>query len=177
MSAYAVAEGVGYLTRKEVDCLKEVARLLPPNPICVNIGSGAGTSVLAIYEARDDARIVDVDIDPANGVEQLTAEGITADRRYERLTGDSKTIGFDRFYDYLFIDGDHSEAGIRGDLAAWLPRGVKGAYVVLHDYWPYPADHALAGVDYWPFVKRVADEVLGLDSVVSDIDRIRVYQL
>jgi hypothetical protein len=177
MSAITVAQGIGYLTVREVDCLQAIARLLPSDPLCVNIGSGAGTSVLAVYEARPDARIVDIDINPLNGLDQLIVEGVTADWRYRRLTGDSKSIAFDQLYDYLFIDGDHTEPGIRGDLLAWLPRARAGAYILLHDYWPYPEDHELAGVDYWPNVKIVADELLGFDHVVTDIDRIRSYQI
>lgn len=177
MSAHSIAQGIGYLTPREVDCIKLIAERLPEHPLCVNIGSGAGTSVLALYEARADAKIVDIDINPENGIAQLTEAGALADPRYQRLLGASQTIEFHAVYDYLFIDGDHTEDGIRGDLGAWLWRGKPKAFLLVHDYWPYPADHELAGVDYWPDVRRVCDELMAGFVVIADIGRIRVYQL
>ena len=84
---------------------------------------------------------------------------------------------FTKKIDYLFIDGDHMENGVRRDCVAWLPHMNAGGYVLFHDYWPYPADHALAGVDYWPHVRMVADEVMKDAAVVLDSDRLRVYQV
>jgi hypothetical protein len=51
----------------------------------------------------------------------------------------------------LFIDGDHSEAGCRGDIQAWIGHVKAGGVVALHDY----------ERDFWPDVKRVVDEELG----------------
>jgi predicted O-methyltransferase YrrM len=35
--------------------------------------------------------------------------------------------------DMLFVDGDHSIEGVRGDLHAWLPHLSPGAWLALHD--------------------------------------------
>lgn len=36
--------------------------------------------------------------------------------------------------DAVYIDGDHSEAAVRADLAAWIPKVVKGGLIAGHDY-------------------------------------------
>jgi hypothetical protein len=33
----------------------------------------------------------------------------------------------------LFIDGDHSDAGVQGDVEAWLPKLVPGGRVLFDD--------------------------------------------
>lgn len=172
-----LARGFGYITVRELIAIQDIARRLPDNPVCVNIGSGAGTSVIAVLEARLDAKVVDVDIDPLNGIAQIGEAGYLNTGRYERIVCDSKICIWPYTTPYLFIDGDHSDPGIRGDLVTWLPRVVKGGYVLLHDYWPYPPDHELAGRDYWPDVRKVADELMGGYAVVMDADRLRVYQV
>jgi len=46
----------------DVDTLQELVRMLPPNPVIVNIGACFGTSTLAMLEARPDAFIFSIDI-------------------------------------------------------------------------------------------------------------------
>lgn len=167
--------GFGYITVRELNAIQKIVSLLPPRPLCVNIGSGAGTSVIAVLEARSDAKIVDVDIDPMNGVTQINEAGYLNSGRYERIVADSKTVKWPYSCNYLFIDGDHSDPGIRGDLTTWLPHVKAGGFILLHDYWPYPPDHELAGVDYWPDVRRVADEMMTAYMVFMDMDRLRIY--
>lgn len=167
--------GFGYITIREMNAIQKCVSLLPPNAVCVNIGSGAGTSVIAVLEARADVKIVDVDIDEMNGVTQIREAGYLNSGRYERIVADSKTVKWPYTCQYLFIDGDHTDPGIRGDLITWLPRVERGGYVLLHDYWPYPADHELAGRDYWPDVRKVAGELMGEYQIFMDIDRLRIY--
>jgi len=174
--AAELVQGFGYITVRELVAIQEIVKLLPPDPVCVNIGSGAGTSVIAVLEARPDAHVVDVDIDAMNGVAQIREAGYLYSGRYTRIVNDSKLVDWPHECSYLFIDGDHTDPGIRGDLVTWLPHVVKGGYILLHDYWPYPPDHELAGRDYWPDVRKVADEVMAAYAVIVDVDRIRAYQ-
>ena len=179
MSALDIAKGIGYLTVKEVNEIKRIASMLPADPIAVNIGSGAGTSVIAVLEERSDVMLFDVDLDLSHGRTQLIEEGYFADARLHRIEGDSSDVGerFPATVDYLFVDGDHVMPGVQRDCAAWLPKMRPGGFVLFHDYWPYPADHELAGVNYWPDVKAVADVAMQGALVVADVDRIRVYQV
>lgn len=179
MSALDIAKGLGYLTVNEVEAIKAIAQRLPRDPIGVNIGSGAGTSVIAILEECQDIILYDVDLDLANGASQLAEEGYREDARLRRVQGDSAEVGrrFTLPIDYLFIDGDHFAPGVLADCEAWLPHMKSNGYVLFHDYHPYPADHDLAGVDYWPDVRAVADEQMRGAVIVLDADRLRVYQI
>ncbi len=167
-----------YLTVREVACLKDFAQRLPAWSRAVNIGSGAGTSVLAVLEERSDITLYDIDLNLLMASDQYRASGVEGDSRLIRIDGDSKQVPWTYGkVDYLFVDGDHTEWGIRGDLHEWLPRMAPGGYVLLHDFWPYPPDHPQAGIDWWPDVRRVALEMLDDYAVVADVDRIRVYQV
>jgi hypothetical protein len=178
MSAIDLAIGQGYLTINEVMAIKMIVHQLPYTSIGVNIGSGMATSTIAVLEEVGNITLYDIDLDLSHGEQPLREHGYHEDIRLKRIQGDSGVVGvfFPEWIDYLFIDGDHTMAGVRADCAAWLPHVNHGGYVLFHDYWPYPADHALAGVDYWPHVRMVADEVMKDAAVVLDSDRLRVYQ-
>lgn len=177
-TALELAIAFDYLTVREVDCIKRTIHHLPEWSTAVNIGSGAGTSVLAVLEERSDITLYDIDINILTASDQYEKAGVAGDSRLIRIDGDSKHVPWTYGkVDYLFIDGDHSEAGIRGDLDIWLPRMNDGGYVLLHDYWPYPPDHPQAGIDWWPDVRRVAEEMMQSYPVAEDVDRLRVYQV
>lgn len=176
--SFELARSFDYLTVREVECIKAIVHYLPSGSTVVNIGSGAGTSTLAVLEERTDITLYDVDLNLSQASDQYQKAGVEGDPRLRRIEGNSRGVPWNGTQiDYIFIDGDHSDEGIRGDLAAWLPRMKPGGYVLLHDYWPYPPDHKQAGIDWWPDVRRVAEEVLKDCKVIMDTDRIRVYQV
>jgi len=49
------------------------------------------------------------------------------------MTSRAAAASFDGGVEVLFIDGDHSETGAEQDAAAWFPRLIEGATVLLHD--------------------------------------------
>jgi predicted O-methyltransferase YrrM len=40
----------------------------------------------------------------------------------------------DKFFDFVFIDADHSEQAVRDDIAAWRPKIKDGGLLCGHDY-------------------------------------------
>jgi len=62
----------------------------------------------------------------------------------------------DRSLDFVFLDADHSEAGLTADLDAWLPKVKAGGLICGHDY-----DNPK-----FPGVRKVVDRVFG--TVESD---------
>lgn len=149
--AQELSAAFGYLYTEEVEALRQLAAMLPPNPIVVNIGAGAGTSSLCFLEARSDLNLVTVDIQKEGSpfgslegeVNGLRAAGFYDTKRYSQIHGDSKVVGreqWKRYVDAVFIDGDHSYEGAVGDIDAWLPHIKPGGYIALHDYtsdhWP-----------------------------------------
>jgi len=150
-------EWLGYLNAEEADLLQDVARKLPTNAMTANIGAGAGTSALAVAEARPDITIWTVDISPSGPLGGLEGERNAFDgagiKHPNQILGNSKVVGKewkgDKF-DMIFIDADHSEEGIRSDIAAWMPHLKQGGYAVFHDY----------GMYMWGAVKPVIDELI-----------------
>ena len=49
------------------------------------------------------------------------------------MTSRAAAAAFDGGVEVLFIDGDHSDTGAELDAAAWFPRLIEGATVLLHD--------------------------------------------
>ena len=62
---------------------------------------------------------------------------------------------WDRPIDFLFIDGDHSEAGVSADIHKYTPFVKVGGCVFLHDYLDNPQRTNL--------VKTVVDRTLMRD--------------
>lgn len=165
--SYAVSESFGYLSREEVEFIKECVRDLPDNPVAVNIGAGAGTSGLAILETRADITLYTVDKSkggPLGGLEgemnALRESGINFRGRYNPILGDSKVVGlsFDHALDFLFVDGDHSREGVRGDFELWIPKIKKGGLLLVDDYKSYKK--YFPHEDTWPEVTKAVDELL-----------------
>jgi len=136
----------GYLFPDEVTALKQLARSLPPNPVVVNLGAGAGTSGLAFMESREDLMLTTVDIQSDNSPfgclyaeKMVFMQAGILDGRYTQVCADSKVVG--RAWaisgikvDLVFIDADHSYNGCKGDILAWLPNIKTGGIMAVHDY-------------------------------------------
>lgn len=165
MNSYAMADWLEYLTREEVNALKELVLLLPDNPVVVNIGAGSGTSALAFLEARTDLSLYTIDIQeessPLGCLEgernAVMASGVDYQGRWFQICGDSKEVGYEwqeGEVDMVFIDGDHSYEGCSGDIKAWKPHIRYKGIMALHDY-QKPADNKPH-----PGVDQAVDELL-----------------
>ena len=157
-TAAEIANWLGYLTLNELALLQELAKQLPPNPLVVNIGAGQGTATLGILEVRPDALIFSIDTtageDPINTGEHLRLQeaGLHLTGSVIRIWGASQIVGKRwRFpADLVIVDGDHSEAGIRGDLEVWVPQVKPGGLILCHDY----------KRGHWPAVAEVIEQML-----------------
>jgi predicted O-methyltransferase YrrM len=173
-TSYDISDWLNYLTHDEIDLLKKVCGLLPNRPMIVNIGAGAGTSALAFREARSDARLWTIDNSkggPLGGLDSENQAFRDAGRVLpDQILGDSKEVGerfWDKPIDFLFIDGDHSEQGVGGDIDAWFPHVKEGGYIAFHDY----------GSNDWPAVKEVVDECMNGYKVVGQVGAVKVFQV
>jgi predicted O-methyltransferase YrrM len=145
--SYDLSLAFHFETPQELFALRVLAWSLPPNPVIVNIGAGAGTSSLAFAESRRDAKIYTVDISeggPYGGMQnEVNAfagkDGLTLP---VQILGDSKEIGGKwkgkKYHgpdiDLCFVDGDHSYEGCFGDIIAWRDHVKPGGLMVFHDY-------------------------------------------
>lgn len=189
LTAEDVRSSFKYLFRAELPALKSLVAQLPPNPLVINIGAGAGTSGLAILETRPDVVLMTIDItDASSPFGCLEAErdvinragyGSTWQKRWWQIYGDSKLTGKSwvntSFYveyfgaafrmaapNMVFIDGDHSYEGCKGDIEAWFPHLVPGGIMAVHDYLKGDLQPDLNGPHpmNWPGVDSAVNELL-----------------
>ena len=162
----------GYLFVEEVQALKELVRMLPSQPEVLQIGAGAGTSSLAILEARDDVHLTTIDIEAGDSpFGSLFAERkvVTEAGYINRLTqvhGDSKEIDLRPVvFDMVFIDGDHSYEGCYSDITRWATYLAPDSIMAIHDYKKADAYNGLNGAKaphprVWDGVDLAVDELL-----------------
>lgn len=102
----------------------------------VEIGRLRGGSTFLLACANGKVPIWSIDIAPEDdrGLLRLFAEHDVGEN-VELLVGDSHADSFPRLddFDLLFIDGDHSYAGCRADLEAFVPRLATLGHLVVHD--------------------------------------------
>jgi predicted O-methyltransferase YrrM len=172
-TANEMSQWLGYLSLDEVAFLKKVASKMTDYAVFVNIGAGAGTSGLAMREANANAQLYTIDISPGGPLGGLSGERTLFNRAQKELPiqilADSKEYGKDwpkdRQIDLLFIDGDHTDVGVTGDIKAWLPHVKSGGNILLHDY----------GSNDWPHVKAVADKLLADQIDGECVDTLKAY--
>jgi len=144
--ALELANAFGFLFPAEVMLIQAIAQSLPPNAVAVDIGAGTGTGGLALVEIRPDLKVYTIDIcreSPFGGLfnEQVAFHNTkTAPIPIQWLGSSQELHKFwsertnGEMIDYLFIDGDHSESSLQGDIDGWLPYVKMGGYVLFHDY-------------------------------------------
>jgi predicted O-methyltransferase YrrM len=155
-------------TEGDVDTLHQLAEMLPPNPVIVNIGACFGTSTLAMLEARPDAFIFSIDINICpKEPEHLQRAGVEA-RRVVRCLGKSKEIGRhwpEHSIDLVFVDGGHTYQCVLNDIFIWTKIIKHGGIIAFHDY----------GTESLPDVKRAIDKVFGNTEPLLFVERIKAY--
>ena len=165
MDSHGLADWLGYLSHEEIDFLKSLAQLLPRQPMVVNLGAGGGTSALAFLEARPDLLLCSIDIQeessPLGCLEgerrAVEQSGLAWQGRLIQIWDDSREVGRNwqqGQVDMVFVDGDHSYDGCRGDIEAWLPNVRPSGILALHDY-RQPGEEKT-----WPGVADAVDELL-----------------
>ena len=143
VTAYSVANKTGLLSEGEVDLLKRLISYCDKYPTVVIIGSGSGTSTLAVLEQNPNAFIFSIDnefpttdrYDPGEK-QNLIDAGYWSEGNVIQVLGDSQLIGrhWPIKYDFIFIDGDHRYQFIHDDILLWLPLAKTKAIVAFHDY-------------------------------------------
>lgn len=136
MNSYQLAQSKGMLSKEEVGLLKVCAAELPTRPVIINIGAGVGTSALAILEERPQGFIFSIDTKPKHEEKEALRKGAVDPNRVVRILGKSWNVGlhFPWSVDLVFVDGDHTNAGVNHDLQTFLPLVNNGGFILFHDY-------------------------------------------
>lgn len=165
-TALEIAEWIGYMSPAELGTLQNLAGEIPIDGVAVIIGAGAGTASIGILEVTEECVIFSIDLacgeDPINTSEhlRLIETGYADTGHVIRVWGDSKVVGkrWPIPIDLLFVDGDHTAPGIRGDIAVWCHHVKTGGIMLFHDY----------GKNVWPDVKPAVDEMVATyDTLVA----------
>jgi len=152
----------GALSEEEARCLYTITNSLPNKSNFVEIGSycGRSSSVMGLVAADNDCDFVCVDcfITDAPNIENVRDcfrnNMLRIGAKYELydMTSEEASKIYKKQIDFLFIDGDHSYAGIKLDCDLWLPKLKKGGIVALHDY-----------KSSWEGVKKAVDKLTGFE--------------
>lgn len=147
--------GTGYFHFK--DFYNMLAEEAPAGATVVEIGVLHGHSLVYLKKARPDLDLIGVDWGRGvpDYIPKPTANTLIENLVREKLEipillGDSSSMA--RFVPSawaVFIDGDHTEDGVRRDIAAWEPTVMPGGILGGDDY----------GMAGWPDVKKVVDEL------------------
>lgn len=169
----ALRSPTGQISIPELLFLRWAIRRFKPQ-IIVEIGSlcGASTALMADQIRQLGAgRIHAIDLfslsqDRSRGKYWKAFEHAMAPYEgwVEKLEGDSKFMPWDEPIDLLFIDGDHSEAGVSADIAKYTPFVRVGGCVLLHDYLDSPEHNS--------FVKTVVDRTLMRDPAYRTLGQV-----
>lgn len=158
----------GWESLNEQEALLALAKQVPDGGVIVEIGAEFGMSAsLFCLGAKPDVTIYSVDLFPGEMLKQhrrnLKQAGFAEGwfTRSHQIKGDSKELGAhwgknDVKIDLLFVDGDHSYAGVKADIEGWTPYIKPGGIVAFHDcapetnHNPHPLHHEVQrAVDEW----------------------------
>jgi predicted O-methyltransferase YrrM len=157
--------------RPEIEALLNLVVADAPQ-VVVEIGTArGGTLFLLAHVASDDATLVSIDL-PYGGPcgnagyppafeplftsfarEQQVIELIRGDSHSdETRTGVEGVLG-QRAVDFLLIDGDHTETGVRRDFTMYSPLVRRDGYIALHDIVPGRRELSGGVPDFWNELK------------------------
>jgi hypothetical protein len=157
----AVGAVPGWLADEDVFKLYELAYFAdgPVLEIGTYAGKSAITMALAVRDAGRPGPIVSLDVDAEIlGTAATTATACGVGERLVLVRGTAESFldaapGFAP--SLVFVDGDHSTAGLARDLAALHDRVPSGAVLLLHDYAdPENEDAAVPGFGVRQAVER-----------------------
>jgi cephalosporin hydroxylase len=139
-SSTILAHGIASLRLDEAVYLYRLVREEQPRVI-VEIGRYRGGSTFLLAAAADYAVVHSYDLEIRQGRDgaELDRALVDALERYGLLdrvvlhVDDSRRGMPPSEIDVLFIDGDHSEEGVRADFERWSSHVVRGGHVLLHD--------------------------------------------
>lgn len=114
----------------------EMLARLPKGAVCAEIGTDRGDFARRILEdcAPEHLHVLELDvsrIDPKNLSDPVREGRATV---HEGDSAAALAAFEDAFFDWIYIDGDHSYAGVKRDIAAALPKVKPGGLLVFNDY-------------------------------------------
>lgn len=166
-----------YATQDELDWLRGVASILPPDGLAIILGAGPGVMLAALKDGNPSLHVFMVDNDTCDyAMQHMTEFGPEYQQDVYGMIGDSSAIGTrytGRAADILIIDADHSEEGVTRDIVCWLGHVKEFGYIFVHDYdaigtW-------FEQQEQYPGVKIAAERYLGHYKVITQVGTSKVF--
>ena len=137
-AAHALAIKRGFLQGDDVDLIQEIANQLSQEPFVADIGTGAGTTALAVLAIRPNARIFSVDHNLAelNHAERAM-ENVGLKNQWIGVRRESTDIAKffqDETFDFFMLDTSHEYEDTVKEIAVWIPKLKIQAPCWFHDY-------------------------------------------
>lgn len=134
-----VGHDLTYCSKWEGAFIEGLASSCPDPARIVEIGTGRGNSLLRILyglSLHEDARVWSLDLLECEEARKCVEETGIAQGRYTYLVGPSpeqvENVG--ESLDMIYVDGSHSDIGIRADIEAWHDSVKVGGVMAFHDY-------------------------------------------
>lgn len=115
--------------------LRQLIALAEGKRSVVEIGTATGWTARSLSLSDPSRRVVSYDVEHRRHRDGYVGGEV----EFVHGPGDAPTVDE---VDFLFVDGDHSEAAVVADFLAWRERLAPGAVVAFHDY----GDPAYPGV-------------------------------
>jgi UDP:flavonoid glycosyltransferase YjiC (YdhE family) len=156
LAAAAVQRGA---LQKEEELAALLALLLPRRPRRIlEIGSDAGGTLYAWRQLGAEVIGITLPDGPYRSGVPLRCHGATVlegDSHHPRTIRAVSTLLGQQPVNVLFVDGDHSYAGVRADVASYLPFVAADGLVVLHDICQHPGRPEVAVHRYWQGLRNL----------------------
>ena len=123
---------------KLVENRVKMLEYMPKNAVCAELGVLNGDYSASILEITAPEKLHLVDIRPQSA--EVAAERFSEEISHGRVSlhlGDSAEFISsmpDNYFDWVYVDGDHSYEGVKRDLEAIRPKLKPGGFIALNDY-------------------------------------------
>jgi len=130
---------VTYCSYYEGAFIEGLAASCPDPARIVEIGTGLGNSLLRILYGltlHGNALVWSIDLKEDEDTREYVNFAKIPKWRYTYLTGDSAEMvsEVEGELDMVYVDGSHSDAGVRADIMAWRDKVKVGGVMAFHDY-------------------------------------------
>jgi predicted O-methyltransferase YrrM len=128
-----------YCSRYEGAFLEGLAANCPDPARIVEIGTGRGNSLLRILyglSLHEDGRVWSIDLCECEEARKCIEKTGVVQGKYTYLVGPSpEQVGnVGEPLDLVYVDGSHSDQGVRDDIEAWADSVKVGGVMAFHDY-------------------------------------------
>jgi predicted O-methyltransferase YrrM len=166
LSSNVVNHSAARLMLSEASHLFATVRRLEGTPRVVEIGRYRGGTALLLAAAGGDVLSIDIDEHLRESDESLRSalSKLGLEGKVKMVFADSSKLPIEAgSIDLVFVDGDHSYAGVSRDVAHWVPALRRGGILLLHDAkWPEPSR---------PWNRPPDAAVLGVHRLVAELRR------